>query len=369
MASFELFGEQVLVYDPKESTTCAARAVHLHNNSSVVLAPGTISVVESERLVAQCPFTPMLPNDDQLVGYGQDSTHAISCETLKTSIICDVSPIQERVAGGKTTIVGAKLKHLDRKMTTYSIRNNSRVGASIAPLYIDHSADVGFGGYAIETTERAIKKTTAFTRYRFDLAPGEEATFLVEEVVTHSSLLRNARSVKDLLESPQFRDGGSADVLSNELRTTLEKLVASKERATRLDKVASATVTPQELTVWREQGLLPTSILDLLTAIAQHEAKRTESTRVITAHQASIEATFNNQERLRENIKSLETVGKNALTDRYLADLDKEEDGLINTRRAIAALQEEDSTTKAMLDETKLCLSLEVAKLREELVA
>ena len=35
----------------------------------------------------------------------------------------------------------------------------------------------------------------------------------------------------------------------------------------------------------------------------------------------------NSQTRLRENIKSLEKVGKNALTDRYLTDLDKEEDG------------------------------------------
>ena len=44
---------------------------------------------------------------------------------------------------------------------------------------------------------------------------------------------------------------------------------------------------------------------------------------MITYHQANIEATFNNQTRLRENIKSLEKVGKNALTDRYLTDLDK----------------------------------------------
>ena len=77
VAAFELQGELVLVYDPKESTTCAARVVHVHNSSNVVLAPGVVSVVEEGRLVSQCPFTPMLPGDDQLVSYGQDSTHSI----------------------------------------------------------------------------------------------------------------------------------------------------------------------------------------------------------------------------------------------------------------------------------------------------
>jgi hypothetical protein len=53
-------------------------------------------------------------------------------------------------------------------------------------------------------------------------------------------------------------------------------------------------------------------------------------------------------------------VGKNALTDRYLTDLDKEEDGLIQTRRAIAALEEEDAAIVAKMGAIKLSLASEV---------
>lgn len=145
-----------------------------------------------------------------------------------------------------------------------------------------------------------------------------------------------------------------------ELRAALEGLVAHADRSMRLDKVDRGTVSPQELSTWREHSALPESILDRLSALARHEEKRAEMARLTAAHHANIQATFSNQERLRENIKSLEKVGKNALTDRYLADLDKEEDQLIQTRTTIAALEDEDASTKAMMVKIKLELSLEV---------
>lgn len=57
----------VLYYDPKINDLNAIKAVHLRNNSDVVLAPGSIAVLDKGRFVAQCAFTPMLPNDDQLI--------------------------------------------------------------------------------------------------------------------------------------------------------------------------------------------------------------------------------------------------------------------------------------------------------------
>jgi hypothetical protein len=57
----------VLYYDPKVNDLNAIKAVHLRNSSGVVLAPGSIAVLDNGRFVAQCAFTPMLPNDDQLI--------------------------------------------------------------------------------------------------------------------------------------------------------------------------------------------------------------------------------------------------------------------------------------------------------------
>lgn len=57
----------VLYYDPKVNDLNAIKAVHLRNNSGTVLAPGSIAVLDNGRFVAQCAFTPMLPDDDQLI--------------------------------------------------------------------------------------------------------------------------------------------------------------------------------------------------------------------------------------------------------------------------------------------------------------
>jgi len=375
VSSWKVAAELVLVYDPKESTTCAARMVHLHNSSGVVLAPGAVSTIEGGRLVAQCPFTPMLPGDEQLVPYGQDSTHSILREISSTSTIAAVSLMWERGEGGRSQLRGAKLTHRTRKVTTYTIKNNATDGSALTPLYVDHSADASLGGYAIETSERAIKTTAAFARYRFGLAPGEQMTFAVHEVVAHSSSRRTVSAARELLQLEQFREGRGTDVLTATARAALACFVSRSERAALLQRVEAAnaeggdSIPAAELHKWREQGALPAELLRKLEELAELASRRREGQRKVSTHQAQIKATFNNQERLRENIRSLEKVGKNALTDRYLTDLDKEEDGLIQTRRAISVLEEQDAALGAEQAAIRLELSTDVRKLREEAAA
>lgn len=71
---------------------------------------------------------------------------------------------------------------------------------------------------------------------------------------------------------------------------------------------------------------------------------------------------FESQGRLRENIKALENMPQSSLVDRYMKDLDREEDELIQTRQQIEALSSrrsgilsdikaKRSTLRAMADE------------------
>ena len=80
----------------------------------------------------------------------------------------------------------------------------------------------------------------------------------------------------------------------------------------------------------------------------------------------NIAEAFKNQDRLRENIRSMEKVGSNKLLERYLKDLDKEEDELIQTRRAIARLEEEDAGHVRQMNATLLELANAVQRLRDE---
>ena len=84
------------------------------------------------------------------------------------------------------------------------------------------------------------------------------------------------------------------------------------------------------------------------------------------ASEAKIAEAFTNQERLRENIRSMEKVGTNALLTRYLKDLDKEEDDLIQTRRAIARLDEEDAAYVRQIGAAQLELGTVVQRLRDD---
>ena len=70
------------------------------------------------------------------------------------------------------------------------------------------------------------------------------------------------------------------------------------------------------------------------------KSKRALGERQKGARLAQVKEVFTNQDRLRENIRSFEKFGTNSLTERYLKDLDSQEDELIATRKAVAALEE-----------------------------
>jgi len=97
IARLYLSGRRVLVFDPKENEVNATRCIHLKNNSKMVLAPGAITVVDDGHFVGQSQFTPMIPGDDCLVPYGEDSTIMIRRAESNASF---VQSVNERVVEG-----------------------------------------------------------------------------------------------------------------------------------------------------------------------------------------------------------------------------------------------------------------------------
>ncbi|CAF3984811.1 unnamed protein product, partial [Rotaria sp. Silwood1] len=137
------------------------KAVHLRNTSHVVLAPGSIAVLDNGRFVAQGAFTPMLPNDDQLINYGFDSTVSIlrtTPITLQEVHTESVDIIYTEVDKINTNVVptGIDLQQIYIKRTRYLIKNNS-LDRPIAKFFIDHVADPSLGGYVVTTQKKCIK--------------------------------------------------------------------------------------------------------------------------------------------------------------------------------------------------------------------
>jgi len=302
-----------------------------------------------------------------------------------------------KTENGRRTLRGSRLTHEESKRTTYTIKNNAAAPPSAAaegaqdgaqdggggapaggvadliPLYLEHAADMGHGGFSILTSERAIKQTTAFARFKFVLAPQEEIVFEVEEQASRVSLQSQYDSLKGVLDKPL-----SSSVLSPAVRIRLEALVEGMARRRLLQKVEAelssaesvgSAVSERELHTWLEQGALPDVLLNGLSGLHALKAQRLDCQHKIASHQARVKEIFKNQDRLRENIKSFEKFGSNVLTERYLKDLDSEEDELVDVRKKVAQQEESSGGKLAEMKATLLVLGGEVSKLLDALDA
>ncbi|CAF4998370.1 unnamed protein product, partial [Rotaria magnacalcarata] len=90
-----------------------------------------------------------------------------------------------------------------------------------------------------------------------------------------------------------------------------------------------------------KRDLIPTSLFDKSVAILDTQVNIRQLETKIKSREVNIKSIFENQERIRQNIKSLEKIEKSDLMTRYLKDLNTEEDDLQETRREIKVMQDE----------------------------
>lgn len=369
-------GDLVLVYDPRVNELNAVRAVHLRNNTGQVLAPGLIAVLEDGRFVSQNQFTPMLPDDDQLVPYGYDSTLSIvksMPSDLQENNVEGVEIIYS--TDGQKRPIGCRKIHRAIRRTKYTVKNNS-TERTIQKFYIDHWANVEHGGYVITTKDNCIKSVMGFSRFEFRLAPQAQVEFVVAEEANYSTDLLSTYDLTQFVKSAQAGVLLSYQVLKEETLEVLRGIVKRSEALSALSLIESERFTERETRQWRtgstvESGM-PILDKELLDKVDQVLALKTSSQncqREIDTKKRHVEKVFQNQQRLRENIKSLDKMVGSDLMKRYLSDLDKEEDDLIQTRKQIEALEAEKHKIDASVAEHQLALAAEAKKAREALSA
>ena len=362
-ADLSVEGSHVLVYDPKVSAIECTRAFHLVNNTDFILAPGSIAVIEDGHFVSQSSFTPMIPGDDQLIFYSADASVSVSStkpSKLQTSVVENISMLENRNKIGFPHL-GCEKCVRKQKVTQYTIKNCS-TSKTIDKLYIDHTASVFDGGYVIVTKENAIKSVTGWSRFNFTLKPQQEIIFHVtEEVVVRSSindrsgllLLLNENAIAD---SKQFK-------LDKQTKSDIFALIKHKYLQSTLNSLKSSSFSTQDITNWnlgvpisftdedlKETSYLPNELAIAAKEILELKAIISNNQYSISTHEKHIKEVFTNQSRLRDNIKSMEKLQNcSSLVQRYLKDLDKEEDDLKNTRSLIANLESEIQATKLKL--------------------
>jgi len=367
VASLQPQGDRVLVYDPKETEVNAVKAVHLHNTSDMVLANGSISILEGGRFMAQADFMPMLPGDEQLVPYDQDTSVSITRsypQDLQSSMVQHVEAICDK----RKRVIGGSLVHKKVKTTRYTLQNNS-TERTVPKFYIDHSADSAHGGFVITTTGRVVKAVTGFSRLECALPPLEETVIDVTEEVEYRQRLTSCSAIRSFLEGHLTTELMQNGVLSEELLAQLQACVEREELCAlyqKLERMGSGgQVTDAEFSQWKQRALLPAEMLQLVEEVSRAEARVRELARQEQTHQAHVQKVFANQERLRSNIKSMEKVQSTHLVERYLQDLNAQEDDLIATNTLIDQLVEDKTEAEGEVKQFRLKTAAEAAKLRE----
>jgi hypothetical protein len=386
-------GMRALVYDPKRNEINCSKAIHLHNDTDMVLANGHISILESGRLVSQVEFAPMLPKDDQLIHYGEDGTFSINKTMRKedqSATVLNVCPLYTSTTRKKKTR-GCVTTFKRVKATTYIVKNNSTEKGNLSKrLYIDHTASSAQRGYTIITTDKSTKTATGFARYEFFLSAQEELEWTVLEEAVHDIEMTCHRTVKSILESvlqPSKLFLVDDGALTEDAKTELLNYLRDEKKKALLNRINNNCLTSQELMQLqnrhekhKEEGtedkmaeviddkvdLEDALGMELIRSMVERHAaqfKKEDMERVVATHHAHIKEVYDNQSRLRENIKSMEKVASSKLVDRYLVDLDKEEDDLIDTRQVITALEVQMAALERDVERLGTIVEVEVNRL------
>lgn len=366
-------GARVLVYDPKWNEVNACKVINVKNITDYVLANGSISVLEGGRFVAQTEFAPMIPGEEQLVRYGEDGTVSVerSCPTDEQSTNLQSMEVL-RECFGSNRVIGATAVYQQIKVTKYKIKNNS-TKAPAKRIYVDHTADNAGDGFSITTEKRRIKNVTGFSRYEFTLEPNEEVEWRVQEEASSSVKIDTVLHVKTRLKKHANAD---EEVFPSQVRSSLLEFVFVEDRKALLKRVRQNQLGENEYLELSRAAkklpsrdgtgvadLLPLNIKSLVLEKKEYFQRGGELRRKIEAHQAHINEIFTNQERLRENIKSLEKVASSKLTERYLADLYKEEDDLISTRKTISEMEDAAKECSSKVTQIATTLDVEISNL------
>ncbi|KAK3252270.1 hypothetical protein CYMTET_38426 [Cymbomonas tetramitiformis] len=373
VGSHTISGKRILVYDPKANEINTTRAVHMFNDTTIVMAPGSISLMEDSRFVGQAPFTPMLPGDDQLITYGEDTSVMVTREWPKGAQ--SASLVQAKLGLDKHGALQSftSVYHA-RKTTKYTLKNNSMTN-TVQSLYVDHSASADHGGFVIATQENCVKAVTGFCRYEFRLAPQEELIFDVVEEVTYdvkeglsnktSQTLQNF--IKKTVE-PILEDGLITEEDMNVLTSMCNNMNQAEVMNKLLNKFKSGDpslhanrVSETDMRTWRSpQNGVPEHLIALVEQYVVMQAEMRDSSHKIRTYEDSIRKVQDNQERLRANVKAMENVQakeSNPLIARYLNDLDKQEDDMIAKRESVDSLKE----LRMQLEQRMTSLALEIS--------
>ncbi|MBX9600907.1 MAG: carboxypeptidase regulatory-like domain-containing protein [Bryobacteraceae bacterium] len=292
-----VIAEKVSVWNESSGISRPMRALWLTNSSGLTLDSGTFSVLEDEAFAGEGLIDSLRPNEKRLISYAVDLALNVNANTRSE---------HDRV----TRVViadGVMTQHMElREKKTYTFRNEDSTARSVL---VEHPIRSGFrlrpGLEPAETTAR-------YHRLRLQVKPKDTASLVVEETRPVESTIQISQITEDRIEL----------------------------------YLRQKSVPAEAVAAFRKILALQSAANDLSDRLDEMDERR--------------EDIFKDQERLRENLKSLKgTPEEKALTQRYTQQLNEQETKLQSLQKESEVLRKRREEAEAEVKKAIQALALD----------
>jgi hypothetical protein len=294
----EIGAEKVSLWNESQGSPRPLRALWLTNSSNLTLDGGSFSVLEDETFAGEGLLDPLKPGEKRLLSYATD-----------LGMMVDTKQESESQRVTRVRILRGVMIHTSelRERKTFTIRNEDTAARTVV---IEHPVRPGWK-LAKELTP--AETTPSYHRFRVTVEPKKTTALVVNE----SHLLESNYSITNLTDD-QIALFLRQKTINAEVEAALRRIVAQKN------------------------------------VVAGFSAQINQSN-------SQIQKIFDDQQRLRENMKALKgSAEEKALLQRYTAQLNDQETRLDSLRKELADLEAQRQKAQSELDKMVQDLTLDV---------
>jgi hypothetical protein len=289
--------EKVSVWNPSERAVL--RALWLDNTSNLTLDGGSFNVLEGDAFAGEGLMDAIKPGEKRIMSYAADLGVLVDSKQKAESQHVTRVVIEHGVMTQSTQ---------ERQENTYTIRNRD---TSSRAVVIEHPARAGWK--LTDNDAKPVESTASFHRFRFNVEPQKTTTLVVKE----------------------YRP------LVNRYQIT--------------------NVSDSDIKIFFEQKMINAQVEKALRQILSQKNDIAVIEGVITGRRGQVATVAEDQQRLRENMKALKgSAEEKALVERYVRELNEQEDRVQALRREISDLQQKRDAAQSKLNEMIEGLRVEV---------
>ena len=298
IAQASISAEKVSVWNDRNALPCPQRAVWITNTTGLTLDGGTVSVLEDDTFTGEGIFDPIRPGEKRLLSFATDL--AVNASSHAGSQTQRVSRVL--ISKGMMT---QQIEMREKKI--YTFRNEDTASRTIL---VEHPVRPG---YELKSEIRPAETTADWMRFRLDVAPKQTATLTVEE----------ARPTES--------------------------------------KFALATISPDQVALFVNERTIDEAIQKSFREILSQKDSISTLEAQKSARDEESQKIFDDQQRLRENIKALKgTPEEKPLLQRYTTQLNDQETRLATLQTETSQLTTQIEVANNRLNETIQTLAFDV---------